>query len=826
MKSIQEIRTPYTSQKTKNNRKDIMKFWLTYNSSDEYRESRITENYSLLNSLVDSSRYNANLDLIMEGESVSLGYPTMQHFGLIAKVAEAAIGEAILSNIPLSVRDNSNGRHNEVRRVKEELIKNYLYNKYRKPLEESILAPIQQQVAAAQQNNIPIDNKKLQEIIQKANDEIISKTPQEINDYIDNDFQTQPEGFSQRLLNKLSDLCELPSKRIEALEDVLALAECYFLPSINHNIPELRTINPKNINVVYSPKSPFVQDAIAAIVKDKITFQDALAMDGEYLTKGEIKKLINNLGVYSGNSYDKTIYNERDEEVIKAAHYNKRLANELSKLDMDYYDDQLDMASIYSSIISNYDNSSIYLNRYYITWRETVYFNRVKSRNPNTGDFEYRWEAEHYVLNPAVGDISLQSVEKPQVWHGVLYDVGDDVITCKVEPVPNQYKSMEDIHNVNLPIFGGKLNTRKGNADNRAPVDNGKVWNYEFDILMAEYKLKQSSNFGNVFLLFRELKPDDIPWGDWFATMKHMKMLILSNNNEDKSIDPQLVSYLKSVDISTISEIQSILNMSNFFLRNVYEFMGYSPERLGTINQYMTSSNAQESINASKIQTLRLYDIFDKQYLAAINYLFNISKSALKDNKYLRELLLNDVDQAYVITEWDQLDSSQMGVNFSVSPDTIQKIRDLKRNSLALIQNQLTDLEDFIAFYLSDTTTDLRNVSKSIQQKKAKLNQAASDAETAKIQQLMAQEMQKFNQQVEVNKQLQAQKDKAALDRTMIDSTKFQKTVDINQNQINDAYETKLLEMDFNNKKLKEEIAIKNRELDLKEKELELKRSK
>lgn len=823
--NFDKIRTVPYSKKTLPNRKEIMKFWVNYATDEPNRLERINENYSLLNGIVDESKYNAPLDLLMEEESVSLGYPTMSHFGLISKVAETATGEAILTTIPLTVKDNSNGKLNETRRKKEQLLGEYIYTKYRKPLENAIMAPILMAAQMAEQQEQPIPNEQLQQLLAQAEQDIKVKTPEEINDYLENGYKTQPEVFSQNLLNKLSDLCELPSKRIDALEDVLALAECYFLPSINHNIPEFRVINPKNIKVVYSPNSPFVQDAVAAVVLDVITFQEAFALDGEYLSKADAKKLISNLTTFAGVDRDRSTYTVADNLVLREAHYNQNISNALESLDYENSDDQMTMASIYANIINKHASDTIYLERYYVTWRETAYFNRVKSRNPENGEIEYRWEAEHYKLNPSIGDISMKSVEKPQVWHGVMYGTGDDAIVCKVAPVPNQYKSLEDIHKVNLPIFGGKLNTRKNNTYNRAPVDNGKVWNYEFDLLMAEYKLKQASNIGNVFTLFRELKPDDITWGEWFATMRHMKLLLLSNNNEDKSVDPSLVQYLKGVDLSTMNEIQGILTMGNFFLRNVYEFMGYSPERLGTINQYMTSQNAQEAINSSKTQTLRLYDIFDKQYLAAVNYLFNISKSALKDNKYLRDLLLDDIAQAYVATDWMQIDSSQIGVSFSMSPAILQKIRELKMNSQAIIQNQLTDLEDFISFYLSDTTTDLRNVSKSIQAKRQKMQQAAQEAENAKMQQLMQQEFQKFQMQFQAQQALQQQKDQASMERVAVDSQKFARTVDINENSVNDMYEGKLLDLEFNKQKLAAEVELKNRELDIKEKELGLRQN-
>lgn len=818
--NLDKIRTVSSSKKTLPNRKEIMKFWVTYTSDEPNREERIKENYGLLNSIVDEVKYNAPLDLIVGGEEVSLGYPTMNHFGLIAKVADMAIGEAYLTNVPLSVKDNSNGKRNAVRREKEKLVGEYIYTKYRKPLEDAIMAPIQMAAQMAEQQGQTIPNEQLQQLLQQAQEEIRVKTPEEINDYLEHDYQTQPEGFSQRFINKLSDLCNLPQKKIDALEDVLALAECYFLPSINHNTPEFKVINPKNIQVVYSPDSPFVQDAVAAVVRDVITFQEAFALDGEYLTKADAKKLIDNLVSFAGVDRDKSVYTVADEQVLRAAHYDSKTANALENLDYESYDDQMSMASIYANILGKESTEGIYLERYYVTWRETAYFNRVKRRNTETGEIEYRWEAEHYKLNPNRGDISMKSVEKPQVWHGVMYGSGEDAIVCKVEPVPNQYKSLEDIHKVHLPIFGGKLNTRKGNTYNRAPVDNGKVWNYEFDLLMAEYKLKQTSNLGNVFIMFRELKPQDVTWGEFFSTLRHMKLLLMSNNNEDKSVDPALVQYLKGVDLSTMNEIQGILTMSNFFLRNVYEFMGFSPERVGTISQYMTSSNAQEAINASKVQTLRLYEIFDRQYLEAVNYLFNISKSALKDNKYLRETLLDDIDQAYIMTSWDELDSSQMGVSFSMSPAIVQKIRELKMNSQALIQNSILDLESYINFYMADTTTDLRNLSKTIEVKKQKLQQMAQEGENAKMQQIMQAELQKFQQKFQADQTLQAQKDTAAMDRVMVDSQKFERTVDVNKNQINDNYEGKILDLEFQNRKLEAEISIKNRELDIEEAKL------
>lgn len=803
--------------------KELARNYADFLDYEPNREERIRVNYGLLNGVIEDKHYNAPMDLTVEGEEVSLGYPYMQHFGLISKVAEAAIGEELMMPLMVSVEDFSNGKSNDYRRKKEELLKEYLSKRYVEPLNNAILAPIMMQAQAAEQSGQPIDQEQLQQVLQKAQAEVKAKTPSEINDYLDYEFKSHLEIFSQKLLNKLIDLCDLSAKKVEGLEDVLALAEVYYLPSILHNTPDIRVINPSKVKALYSPKSPYIQDAIAAVVEEELTFQEMFALDGEYFTSSELKKIAKDLHTYDTSQVDKSKITVQDSQVLFRASTDPAIGELYKSLDLDRMDDQRTLYDIYSSVLGlSTKVSDIYVTRRYVMWRDMKYFKRVKRRAEQ--GIEYFWEDEHYELNPSIGDISLKKVEKPQVWHCTIYGTGEDVVYVNLEPLPNQYKSLEDIHRVSLPIFGGKLNTRKGNAKNVSPVDNGKVFNYEFDLLMAEYKLKQSSNLGNAFVLFKELKPDDIAWGEWFATLRHLKLILLEGSKQDlpEGMSAQLVQYLKGVDLSTMNEVKYIIDLASYFQRNVYESMGFSPERLGAIGQYMTASTASSAIQASQVQTARIYSIHDKMFLEAVNYLFNITRLALKHNKYLRERLLDDIGQAIIETDWEMIDSSQLGVVWSMSPNNRKKIAEIKAQSQAIIQNQMTDLEDYINFYMSDTQQELRNVGISVTEKRRKMQAAMQEAKVQEVQQAMQMEIQKFNEKFKADMELQKQKDAEAMKRVEIDSMKFAKTMDINQDGMNDAYESKLLDVDLNKWRLEREFQLKERELDIKERELKL----
>ena len=816
MKQLDVNKTVATKLKVANNferQRKLMNYYASAALGSEERTKRITVNYNLLNGEVDDSEYNAAVNLMVEGQEVDLGYPQMFHFPLISKVVEAAMGEEILMPIPITVRDLGQGKEQASRRKRMELLQQYLVEAHIKPIEEEVAMQVKQELQAMQEQGQEITPEMMVGIQQQMQEQVQVMTPEDIKEYLETEFKSPEEQFGQGVVNKLTKLCNLKAKKTEAFEDVLAVSEVYYMPTIDQNYPRFRVLNPKHVHIVPSKASPYAQDAVAVIVQEDITIQEAFALDGEYFRVSDVKRLKTHTHAYGKNT--KAVYTAADEQIILEAHRNPQFAEYMSTIDVHTQEGQNSYADLYASL-STPSETGLYLTRTYVTWRDMAFYKRIKRRDMKTGEISYHWGDDHYQLNPLIGDVSMRRVEKPEAWEGVMYGSGEDAVFVKVRPVAYQHKSLDQISDVQLPIFGGPLNTRKGNSVNKSPVDLGKVWNYEFDLLMAEYKLKQASNFGKVFAMFRELKPADIAWGEWMATIKHMKVMLLTGYKEEEPINPTLIQYLREIDMSTINEIGAIIQMLQFFQANTFESMGFSKERLGSINQYMTGQNAQENITASRAQTARLFQLADFHFLDAVNYLFNITRLALRDNPHFRKLFLDDVSDAIVMSDIEFADFSQMGIFLELSPGDIMKLREIQARTQEIIQNQMVDIDQLFQFLLAESPAELRNIGRSISAKRAKMDAQRAQQEEAKYKEMIQMQVQKEMRDFEAKVLLQKMKDDSTERNSWIAAERFARSNDINRDGVNDFYETTVRQIELEREKFNKEIELKWKELELK----------
>ena len=804
--------------------KALMKIYYSYlyhELYDKQRQERINTNYKLLNGIVDDDVYNAPLEITMEGQEVTLGYPNITHHPLISKVAAAAIGEEIRFPFKISVTDKSRTANNNRKRQKKAMLKEYITEVHIKPLEQKLM-----QDAAPMLNTTPLSDEEYQNLIAQIQQQVKVMTPKEINEYIENDFKSPEEIQGQLLMNILTERLRLKRKKNDGFEDVYAVAESYYHPAINHNDFQFETLNPRDVAYLPTPGKPFVQDAVAVLHRKEVSLQEAFSLDGEYFSEEDAKKLID---LVHGFGYTSHTYGElspADEEVIYQTHMNPEIASQFGDINLSTYEGQTKAILLYDHILGENRNGGYYLTRSYIAWRDMAFFKRVKRRLAD-GTVDYFWESEDYVLNPAMGDISLKKIQKPEVWHGVMYGDGDNAIFVKIEAIPNQRRSLENIHDVPLPIFGGKINTRKGNAPNISNVDMGKIWNQEFDMLMAEYKMKQASNIGEVFILLKELKPINTGWNEWIATMRYLKLLILEGKREDLDLNPNLINLMKGVSLSTINDIMAIINLLGFVQKNLAESMLFSPERLGNIGQYMNTSVAETAVGASEIQTTRLYDIHNYIFLEATQYLFDIARTAMKKNKYLRELILDDISQAEIEIDFEMLARAELNVFNSLSAEDLLKVREIKQNTLEIIQNQMMDIEDLFKYHFADTPSELMNIGTAISKKRKDAEAAAQQSQQEQVKMAIQQELEKFQREADLQIRLQQMKDASDEKSAVIDSMKFAKTMDINQDGINDNYQIAMEKLKSEREQFDKEMQANKeqfaKEMELKQKEIEVK---
>lgn len=655
-----------------------------------------------------------------------------------------------------------------------EMIKNYVYS--------FIMGPIQHQIAFEMQEKIQgreLSEEEKQQVQQEVEMELEKRTPKEIKRYMEREYQDPIEILYHHIANYVTQHLALKDKFDIGLKySALSAKEVYFIGILNMN-PICWNVNSQNFQVSLSERSPYIEDGDSCSCDYYMTFTDILQFFGDKLTSSDIKK-IEEFFQDAPLEQDTFFANPGDSSaksgIIKVTHYQWK-----------------DMRDI--KILHYFDEA---------------------------GDLQKKYVESTYQLKPELGDVSIEKiwvVDTYECWR-LLNDV-----YVGMGPVDNQIKDIDNPNIAKLSYYGAV--TDNMNSVPTSLMDRLVPLQYYFNIIMYRIEMLMASDRGKKIAANIVNAPDNAAMSmEQFMYLFDSSPFMWLDFSQEGSEYHDVTQAVKEIDMSLTSSIQHYVELAIFIKKFAGETIGITENIEGQIQP-------DEAVNNVKQSMVQNLNILDPYYRLHANVKRNVLEACVvtaivcwrvtKPEKL--SYILDDVTKVYFDLDWDLLNNSTVGLFLSDTTKT-EEIKDtIRQLTHAAMQNNKAELSDVLAVLRDESLVSIEETLKiaEIEKRKEAENLQTLQAEQEKEKLKLADELAEKEHQRTLKEIITKEEErrKTELQKTALLGASFNPDLDSNKNERNDFLELAGLELEQH--KVKEELRIKEKDVDGKNREREAK---
>ncbi len=802
---------------------DMADYFDTFNGAytDLEKYKRLGLNYDLYNGRGESAMRSfkgSTGNNHLQEEGFDLGFEDVQHHDIMSQVAKGMVGEQRKRPLKPIAVDGSGAALNQRKRKELELRQDYLT--------QTIIAPMQQQILMQymQENGITDVHSLSPEQQQQMNADVSqrteAKTPKEIKKYMRSEYKTSSETQAQKLMDYLMVNYNIKWKTDENFKHAVITGAEVYKTGVIHGDIEFELVNYNGFTYSASPNSHFIEDGDWAKYEQVKKISDIYNQFGDQFTPAHLKKL-DSLFSALGNGGDNDTYGVQSNLV---SIISSDPGNELFNGDLDVRTKQgqaklRDIYQQYGSINQNHSQ----LRHVHITWKSLRKLKNIHRKMPND-KIERFWVDESYTFNPMKGDVKEEIAYVPEVWETDKIGYADAIYLNK-RPIPYQYRSTNNPWNVKLPYIGVEYNRLMGNTKNVSPMDLGKPWQYKFNVQMARLHEMEATDVGKILLTSTNAKPKDWTWGKWFDMIKYGKIAPVDFQAE--GMNPMEAQAIRGIDLSNIQDMTARVNYLEWLRNQVALAMSYNPSRLGEVSPYTSVSNNQQNIIQSVNQTEDIYSTHNMVVENLLNALLGCARIAFKDNPVKKSYMMDDMSMAELDLDWEMLQRSEIGIRVRNSSDDFNNIEAVKGQAQAMVQNGMISFPELIRLTWAKNYGDVLNIAEEAEEKMAKQRQEAQAQQEKMMQEQQKMQEALAQQQIDLKLLMQERDIVGNKEVAMISREQMALQYDIDKNGQNDGLQSTIMELqlkdkleseknDMTKEKNKEDVRLKDKELDIK----------
>lgn len=775
--------------------KSVMDYYDHVYDASEERIKKINENYQLHSGRWPQiEKMPAATQIQLQHENIVLGGGVLRHYPVIDRISKSVVGDLMVRPLIPIIKDLSSKARNQRDRAKLEIVKNYIQQQFIEPKVKIITQQIMAEYGI--QDPMSLQEEQMQQLNADIQRKVQETTPDEIMESI-NKYRTPEEIIAQVILDSTVTKLDMKAKFDIGGENAVVSGEEYYRTGMMNGMPWCEVLNPKWVTWDGSEHVEFVEDGVFAKYEQYLTPEDVVSRYGAILAKKDINKLAALYSPIPGYSGSRKTNPEIEKRVVDVFAENPALQD----IDVRTREGQLDLRNIYKNLSMGHQ-AGHGIRECYITWKWTRQATLVTRYENGVKTQVFR--AAHYVKNPARGDLKVERILIPQIWHGVKLGVADEIYAF-VEPVPFQYRSIHNPFDVKLTIMGGRYNTYMNNAENVSLIDLGKPWQYRYNVLMKRMEEYEATDIGKVLLGTVNMKPVGWSWQEWFQSLYIGKVALIGNHIEGAGgMDANI---FRSIDLSSNADIQQTLAKLEYFEKKIATSMYYNPSKLGQISPYATNQNAAANAEGSDRQMLRFHDRHRQIKQRVLNALLDVSLAAIRDNEYAKNVLLDDFGKAYLETAMEPFAACELGLYVVDDFQESERLEQMRQLALTILQNggSVRDIADVVD---ARSMSGIKDVLDRSERKRIEEAQAQKEHEQGMLQK--QEEIRKA--QLELKMQFDAEQNErdrqAKLQMAQMNAQLLANANDINKNNVNDSMEkaAKQLEIDTIMKEKDEEM--------------------
>lgn len=604
------------------------------------------------------------------------------------------------------------------------------------------------------------DNKKaavlqqLQQLManQSQSDEEFEQKLEKISDYFTYEWQDMREVRANNLINHYSKEYNMPLMFNQGFMDAAIVGEEIYQCDIRGGEPIIERVNPLKIRVFKSGYSNKIEDADIIIMEDYWSPGQIIDAYYDVLSKKDI--------AYIESAPD--IIPQADEmghQDERAAFVNHHMIDDVisgtDEYGMGFYFDPFGLFSDGAGDLLPFDtNGNVRILRMY--WKSRRRIKKVKSYDPETGEEQFDFYPETYVIDEAMGE-EEEIYYINEAWEGTK--IGQEIYV-NMRPRVIQYNRLTSPSRCHFGIIGSIYNLNESKP--YSFVDMMKPYNYLYDVIHDRLNKMMAKNWGKIITLDLAKVPKDWKIDKWLYFAKKNNIAVIDSFKEGNigAATGKLAGALNNassgvIDAELGNSIQMYINMLEFIKMEMSEVVGITRQREGQVSNRETVGGVERATLQSSHITEWIFTIHDDVKKRALECFLETAKIALKGRSLKFSYLLSDGSQRIAEIDGDEFAEADYGLvvdNSNGLQDLNQKLDSLAQ---AALQNQIVSFSTIMKLYGSSSTAEkqrfVENDEKRIQERAAQQAQQQQQQQQAELQAKVQLEQAKMEQEDRLN---------------------------------------------------------------------------
>jgi len=668
---------------------------------------------------------------------------------------------------------------------------------------------------------------KIQEIAenQEISDEEAQQQAGDLEQYYNYEWQDFREVRANALLNHYWKEQNFPIIFQSGFKDVYAVAEEAYRCCIRGGEPIIERLDPMKLRIIKSGSSSRIEDADIIVYEDywspgKIidAFSDG-SDDG--LTEEDIRKIQK----YSRGTQTTPVDAMGNVDRTQTPEMNFYTADDF------FSDDTLAR----ERALSPYDNDgNIKVLECY--WKSLRKIKQVKSYNLETGQEEYNFYTEDYVIDEDRGEEETIFWVN-EAWHGVK--IGSDIYV-KMGPCEIQYSRMSNPSVCHFGIIGTIYNTT--DEQPYSLVDMMKPYNYLYDVLKDRLNKITSHNMGKLVRLDLAYKPDNYDVAEIITMAKQSGVWLQDSFNEASKGNHQgiMAGTMNSntngvIDAEMGNSIQFLNNYLDYIKNEMQSAIGITPQRLGEVQNRETVGGVERATLQSSHSTEYWFAQHEDTIKRTLECFIETAKVAIKGKSLKFQYILPGYSTNIAEIDGDMFAECDYGLVCESSRKVMALEQSIDMMVQAGMQNGLIKFSDALKLKSSMSISDkFKIIERSEMQQQQMAQQQAQQQQQLEQQKMQAEQeakMQELQMKDMLNKrdndtkvlvsQINSEAERARLalmnrdydENGVRDSEENQKEYEFREKEMKFKQELEKQKLEFEKQKHSDDVRLKEKQI-------------
>ena len=567
---------------------------------------------------------------------------------------------------------------------------------------------------------------------------------QKIGDFFSYEWQDMRERRANELLHHYSKEQNFALTFNQGFMDGMIVGEEIYQCSIEAGEPVLRRLNPNKVSVFRSGYSNKIEDADIIIIEDYWSPGRIVDVYHDYLTEKDLN--------YIENLPSQDNIGGSDEMGNLDARFPYSYFNNISVSDDEENVSWLNPA--YSSLLPYDMVGNIRVIQMF--WKSKRRIKEVKTYNKITGEPEYEFYDDNYVIDEDLGQ-EERIFWINEAWQGVK--IGEEVYV-NIAPCKVSYNRLSNPSLCHFGIVGSIYNINE--AKPFSLVDMMKPFQYLYDIIFDRLNKLVAKNWGMILEVDLSKMPRGWDMDKWLYYGKTLGIAVIDSFSEGQygAATGKIAGALNNASKGVInaSDSQSIIQYTQLleFIKNeMSDVTGISKQREGQVSSYETVGGTERATLQSTHITEWLFTIHDDVKRRALECFLETAKIAMRGSNKKFKYITSDNAVRMVDIDGDQFAESDYGLIVDASNSTQMLNQQLTQLAQMALQSQSINFSTLMKLYTTASMAEKQKYievnEKQIQQQRQQDAQAQQQQvqQQMQMQQQLAQQQQQFQMQLE-----------------------------------------------------------------------------